>query len=237
MLNWNKVLLFVKGRVSLPSSFIEKADKQLIEWVTEISIPTFSKYVPDWERCVVNPGLPYNQTDKTNIYRFYDPEDLPIYGTRNFYWDGSGNFATGHPVVGPTTFEGMKDWALEVFKSKMLKPFSYWSYTGRFIRPNKVQVLPTINSCFVVEYEREQPHDLRKIPNEHTRNFMDLALSDVMLWLGSMRSMYGDGRIQTPFGEIPLNGDSLKTEGQELQRETIEKLKDESLPGVVIDIE
>jgi len=57
-----------------------------------------------------------------------------------------------------------------------------------------------------------------------------------MIWIGGIRTSYGGGRLTTPFGEIPLEGDTLKSEGQELRREVIEKLEENSLPPIVIDV-
>ncbi|MGB4206062.1 MAG: hypothetical protein WBJ84_10655, partial [Bacteroidales bacterium] len=80
------------------------------------------------------------------------------------------------------------------------------------------------------------PHDLRRIPNALKSEFMDLALAEIKVIIGSIRNMYGQGQISTPFGEINLNGDMLKQEGDDLKREILEKLEEHSLPPVVIDI-
>ncbi len=136
--------------------------------------------------------------------------------------------------------ESMKWWALDIFKSKMFSRFSDFDKTYHYINPNIVEVLDSNDLAFadnfVVEYERMQPHDLSKIPIAMSMLFMDLALAHVMIKLGSLRSHYGDGRITTPFGEIPLNGDTLKQEGNDLRRECVERLIEESIPNVWIDI-
>jgi hypothetical protein len=65
---------------------------------------------------------------------------------------------------------------------------------------------------------------------------MDLALAHVQIKLGSLRSHYGDGRVVSPFGEIPLNGETLKQEGRELRQEVVNRLIEGSIPPVWIDI-
>ena len=85
MLDWNQVLYFIKGRLSLPSAFIEKSDPAIREWVTTVTIPLFSEYIPDWERSVITPSDPLCQTERQNQFRFFDAEDLTIIGTKNFY--------------------------------------------------------------------------------------------------------------------------------------------------------
>jgi len=238
MLNFNQVLQYIKGRLSLPSTFIEKTDLEIQEWIKNVTIPDFSEYFPDEEyvSVLVNDSN-YIVPGKTHHFRFFDEEDLPIYDIKECFFSIGDDIITGHPVMGAMSFEGLSCWALSVFKSRFFKPFSEWYKTYKFFMPNIVRVLPDARENFVVNYEREQPHDLRKIPPSMKRIFMDLCLADIMLWIGGIRSHYGGGRITTPFGEIPLDGDTLKSDGQELRRETIEKLAENTLPPIVIDID
>lgn len=236
MLSWQTVLTYIKGRLSLPSGFIEKSDQDIINWITITTFQDFSDYFPDVEWTYVNPRQPkYLHESKKHHFYFFDEEGLDIYGIKECYFSGGDDFITGHPPMGAMSFEGLKWWGLEVFKSRFFKPFSYFSKTYLFIYPNIVRVLPECKEPFVIEYERQQPHDLRKVPNALQREFMDLSLANVMVWLGGMRSHYGDGRITTPWGEIPLNGDTLKQEGNDLRDKTIDILRDETLPPVLID--
>lgn len=236
MLNWTTVLKYIKGRLALPSSFIEKADEEIKEWVMMTALPEFSEHIPDVEWTSVVASDPSYKAEKENEFYFWDDEDLPIYGIRNCYFGVQGLAMTGHPYAPPMSFQGMKEFALQAFKSNMLRPYSYWGYTCTFIRPNKVRVLPSTNETFVVEYERMQPKDLRKIPFNFSRSFMDLALAEVMIWIGTMRSHYGDGRVMTPWGDIPLNGDTLKADGENIKVQVIDKISTASMPGVIIDI-
>lgn len=234
MLTWNDVLLYVKGRLSLPSTFMEESDSELRQWIELTVLKEFSDYIPDCEFTAINPTLESYQEGRTNYYLFNDDEDLEILGVKNYYFSGGGSFMTGHPYIPPMSYTGMKEFALACFKSNILKPFSAWGYTGRYFQPNIVRVLPTIQDVFVIEYEREQPPDLRRIPGQYRRIFMDLALSEMQIKLGGLRTHYS--QITTPFGEIPLNGEQLKSEGNELKERTIERLRGISLPGVFIDI-
>lgn len=238
MINWDNVLNYVKGRLSLPSTFIEKTDKEMKDWIINVTIPDFSNYYPDVEYASVIAGSS-NHTipGKTNWYRFFDDEDLPIYGIKECYFDIGDDYITGHPPVGVFSFDNLGCWALDVFKSRFFKPFSYWYKTYKFIPPNQVRVLPDAQGQnFVVEYERQQPEDLRRIPAGMKRLFMDLCYADVGLWIASIRSHYGDGRISTPFGEIPLSAQSLQSECNDLRREVLEKLIDDTIPPIIIDI-
>lgn len=238
MLNWNNVLVYIKGRLSLPSTFIEKGDAEIREWIKNVTIPEFSNYFPDEEyTSVITNNANYLVPGKTYHYRFFDEEGCTIYGIKECYFNLGDDLLSGHPIMGSFSFDDLRCWSLEVFKSRFFKPFAQWNKSYRFFHPNIVRVLPDGSvDNFVVNYEREQPHDLRKIPPVMKRLFMDLCLADIMLWIGGIRTHYGGGRLTTPFGEIPLEGDTLKSEGQELRREVMEKLEENSLPPIVIDI-
>jgi hypothetical protein len=235
MLNWNKVYKYIRGSMALPSTFFEMTDDEIKDWILLTSHVEFSEYFPSIAVNGIDTNDKTYQADEDNTYLLFDPEDLPILGVRNYYWGGTELVATGHPYMPSMSFSNLPEWALSVFKSNMLRPFSYFNYTGKFFRPNKIRVLPKLNGIFAVEYEREQPHDLREIPHDHSRIYMDLALSEIKIKVGTIRSAYGDGQITTPFGDIPLRGDTIKQEGMELRRESIERMKEMSLPGVYVD--
>ncbi len=244
MLNWTKVLRYIKGHIALPSSFIEKNENEIKEWVIDNAIPEFSDYWPDWEHAPIIPTQErYIHPSKRNHFLFFDDEDLPIYGLKNIYFPLDDLAASGHPMIAPYTFEGMTWWSLSLFKSKFMAPYSNWARTFKFIQPNIVRILPgqgglssSNSGAYVVEYEREQPHDLRKIPSTIETQFKDLALAHVQIWIGNISTLYVDGRITTPFCEIPLHGESLKSEGKELRDRTVETLAENSLPPIIIDI-
>ena len=235
MLNWTDVIFYIRESLSLPSTFFEMTDDQVKRWVLLTAHKDFSKWIPSIAHTGVDPLDTRYQAGEANHFLFFDDEDLPILGVRNYFWNDTADVASGHPVVNPMSFQEMTGWALSVFKSNMVKPFTYWGFTAKYFRPNKIRVLPKIELPFVVEYEREHPSDLREIPAEFSRMYMDLALAEIKIKIGSVRSAYGDGTISTPFGEIPLRGDTFKQEGMELKDKIIEELKDYSLPGVFVD--
>lgn len=245
MLNWNEVLNYVKGRLAFPSNFLEMSDDEMKEWITQTALRDFSKYYPDWERTSVLVDNPMYQHDVRNQhYYFFDEEDLEIIGIKAAYFPFGDDIITGHPPFGAWNFSGMKWWSLETFKARFFKPFSEFSYTYKFIPPNTIHVLGSSSAnlamrmkSFVVEYERFQPKDLRKIRPSLSKVFMDLAYAEVAIRIGTVRSMYGDDMMQTPFGSIPLRGNEIKQEGMELRREIVEKMEVDSLPPIIIDIQ
>jgi len=241
MLNWTTVLKYIRGRLALPSTYIEKTDAQLQEWIEITAIPEFSQYFPDVERTGINTESElYQDPERQHTYLFFDDENLEIIGIKNMFFPQGDAMIEGHPFLGPYSFSAMKDWALDVFKARTLREFSNFNYNWKFISPNKVEILGGTGSQsigrIVVEYEREHPKDLRKIPIAMKMLFQDLALAHVMIQIGNLRSWYGDDQITTPFGSIPLKGETLKSDGNELRERIVTQLGEASIPPIIIDI-
>ena len=237
MLSWNNVLRFVRNRMMLPTSFIEKNDQELKEYLIENTLSEFSNYFPDWNRVgIICNNANYKHPTKKHQWLIIDEDGLDIFGIRECYFPFDNQVFAGHPIMPAFSFEGIKNWSLEVFKSRYFAPFSMFSYTYKFIPPNIVEInneIPPNN--FVVEYERMQPNDLSKIPLSMQQKFKEFCLADIMLWIGGIRSMYGDDRLQTPFGEIPLSGDTLISKGEDLKQRILDELKEDSRPPIIID--
>jgi hypothetical protein len=238
MLNWNQVLMYVKGRLSLPSGYLEKTDQEIKDWILLKTIPEFSNWYPDTEFTAV---IPTNRNyissnNRAGNFLFFDSENIPILGIRECYFPATDAFTTGHPIIGPVDIASLQNWALQVFSSKLVAPFSEFSYSYTFRQPNIVCVLPAehITENFVIEYERQQPPDLSKIPVALTSQFLDLCFADIAIWIGGLRSMYTN--TSTPFGEIPLRGEELLQRGEDMRRELIDKWTDDTVPPLIIDI-
>lgn len=240
MLTWDKVLTYVKANVALPSTFIEHNDTQIQDYLKITALSEFSTYIPDWERVPVYPGIDtYKVPEKSNQFYFFDEESCSIINVLYCYFNMENELWTGHPVVGPYSLEHYKWWSLSVFKSKLFKKYSNYDQVYRFIQPNIIEILPGNlgDDPIVVEYERTQPADLSKIPQPFEMTFMDLCLAHYMVRLGNLRSHYGSGNIETPFGNIPLSGEDLRSRGDELRQRVVEKLENQSQPEIYIEID
>lgn len=241
MISWNKVIRYCKHRVSLPSSYIELTDEEIREYLIDTALSEFSTYFPDTERTSVVVSNPaYVVPNRTNQFYFFDDEDLDIINIKECYFDMGLMSYTHHPHMNPLSMEGMKWWSLQVFTSRFFGKFSDGAFTYKFIEPNIVEVNtsdPSNIGNFVVEYEREQPTDLSKVPRALDMMFKDLCLAHLLIRIGGIRSMYGDGQITTPFGTIDIKGAALKQEGEEIRDKIVQQLKEESILPFILDID
>ena len=235
MLSSSTLLTYVKTSLGYPYVNLELTDEQILAHVQTFSIKEFSQYFPDVNK--INLDL----SDTTlkvpivgNEYYIEDPDGMEILTVKNIYWPLSDYILHGHPPIGPLTHNQLPDWALSVSMAMDVKMFSSFDKTFEFRHPNIVRISPVPNniaSC-TVEYERVHLTDFSTIKNELQMYFMELALADVMILLGRIRTKYSD--LKTPFGDIPVNA-ALLDEGKERKKEIMDKLQAGSLPNIIFD--
>jgi len=237
MLNESRVLNYIKSNLGFPYVGVEMDDDVIINHIKQYTLREFSYYVPQPKNMSLNTTLESNQVPgRSNEYYLNEPEGLEILNVVDIIFPQSNLIMFGHPPIGPFTLSELREWALDVEVSMMIKHFSSWDYGFEFKHPNIVRISPTPNNetQLTVVYERMQPSDFRGIPNEFQILFCDFCLADIMIILGRIRKKYGGGNLRTPFGEIPLEGDVLD-EGKEKKRELIEKLSMGPLMNIVVD--
>jgi hypothetical protein len=237
MLTWNNVIKYIKQRLSFPTGFFELKDEELIEYLTENALTEFSNYFPNVNRVVIDTRDPnVKHPSLKNCYLIRDPDNLDIFDIKECYFPMNELAYTGHPLIPPSSLEGMKNWSIGVFTSRFLAPFSILSRTYKFITPNIIELTgETTPDYFVVEYERMQPPDLSGIPLIYQQEFKDFCLAHAKILLGERRSLYDNGKLTTPFGDIPIKGSELKEEGLSEREKLKNDFLEDARPSVDID--
>ncbi len=237
MLNQTEVLEYVKDNLGWPFMFIELEDEKILEYTTKHTRKRYSYYIPQKVMTSVNTLAESNKVaGKSNEYYITEPNGLEILNVVDIYTTSGDLYMFGHPPLGVFSMGELKEWALSVHNSMMVKMFSSFDYTFEFKHPNVLRISPVTSALgwVAIEYERMQPEDLSGVPNDLQQEYKDLALADIMMVIGRIRKRYGGGNLRTPFGEIPLDSD-IYEEGKELRREVIEKLERTFIPNIRID--
>ena len=239
MLNDYSVLNYIKRNLGFPFMHLEWSDEEILEYVKEDTIRTWSYYHPNKTTMALNINLENNKVPgKANEYFLYEPEGREILNVVDIYFGDGNYYALGHPPYGVFSEFELREWSLRVHQAMSTKMYSSWDYTFEFKHPNIVRISPhpnsTDNAVMTVEYERMSEKDFSEIPNDLHTYFLELALADVMIALGRIRKRYGGGNLRTPFGEVPLESD-IFDEGKTMRQETLEKLERLYLPNVNID--
>ena len=236
MLNQSRILKYVKDNLGFPFMALELEDDQILEHITTYTLREWSYYVPEVKRTYLNLDLEANQVaGRSNEFLITDEQGLEILNVKDIYFPMGSQIMFGQPPLGPLSHGELREWALAVETSQTVKLFSSFDYTFEFIHPNMVRISPVPNNVgtVTVEYERIQPDDLSGIPNELQVLFCEFCLADIQIVIGRVRRKYS--AIRTPFGEIPLDGESVFSEGKEKKRELIEKLSLGPLLNVTFD--
>ena len=238
MLNQDKVLKFIKDNLAFPHMFIELEDEKIIEYFTEYTLSEFSRYFPYYKKQNLELNLENNKVpNRANEFYIYDHEGLEILNVKDVVFGKEDSYLFGHPVMGPMSYGELDNWMLQSELANRTKTYSDWNRTWEFLHPNVLRIAPvyTLPSNIVVEYETIQPIDLRGIPNEFQRMFCNLASADIKIVIGRIRKRYGDGKLNTPFGQIELSAE-IADEGKEEREKIIEKLEQTLIPNVRLDV-
>jgi len=240
MLSWDEVLRYIHYRLNLPTNFIEKTDSEIKEYLLETAHQEFSNYFPDSKNIVIKTNDPkFIHPTKKNCYLIKDPDNLKILGLKECLFRdgldivGAGGLST---LVDPVSFSAMPRFALDTFMYKSFKSYSPDSALYKFYPPNEIQLYISEGfdiGDFTAIYEREQPRDLSLIPPTLHMAYKDLCLAECMIWIGNLRSLFVN--LNSPFGEIPINGQELKSNGEELKNKIIELLEDNSRPPIYFE--
>jgi hypothetical protein len=238
MLNQTEVLQYVKDNLGFPFMHLELEDEKIIDYFSTHTTETFGYYIPQRWKTPLNLELDSNKVPGIgNEWYITEPQGLEILNVIDFYTNTGELYLHGHPPLGPLSHGELREWAYQVETAMQTKMFSSFDYTMEFKHPNVIRISPLPSGTLgtvIIEYERQQPHDLSGIPNDQKHLFKDLALADIMLVIGRIRKRYGGGNLRTPFGEVPLESD-IYEEGKELKREIIEKMERLFIPNVRID--
>jgi len=113
--------------------------------------------------------------------------------------------------------------AQEFVLNRIIDSYSYiYDVRFSFIPPNKLQLYSQPMSDIVVMYSCSYKDDLSDVPNSLEYLVKALALANVKIAIGNIRTKYQS--FDTPFGSITLAYD-IKQEGMDELRTIIEELK------------
>ena len=235
MLTPSQVVSYVKMKLGYPHTPLEYSDDEILNYCRTVTIPEFSKWVPDVKELPLDLSDPSVGTEKPNEFKIVDPDGRPILNVVDVIFDQSNLIMSGFPILGTmgSDEDTILDYNLQTFRGGMARKTSMFNYYYEFIKPNILRITPTPSKGpILVVYERYHLEDFSTIPPEFTTYFLDLCFADVALWLCRTRSIFR--MFNTPFGDIELNIEDLRTEAQDLRSRLLEELKTAN-PSIIVD--
>jgi len=234
MLNESTVLNYIKTKLALPYLPLELSDDDILNIVRYITIPFFSKYIPDVYELSIDSSDDKYKTNKDNEFKILDPDGLPILNVLECIFDQSAMTMSGEPIMGLMggDWNSLIKYVSDVEKGRSISKYSAMRYTIEFKAPNIIRIMPKPSGKFIVRYEREHKHDFSTIPTEFKTHFLDLAYADVANQVSKIRQHFRE--IQTPFGTVELNTDKLDEEIRDIRDKFMDELKNYNL-GIIVD--
>lgn len=232
-INQTTVLRHIQRRLGYKFSDLELSPDEIIETITEETLPVFSKYFPYIDRIRVGdeqrvPG--YSNifylkssfdTDIINVNRVVGLDLINSTGGGNGV-DGNLMFAT--PRAGSQFSAGGNN---PIDNQLMTDLLSMQSNPAvfQFYAPDRIEIKPNYSSIsqFLIELNSVHPNSMITIPTNLRREFMNLAYADVCESLYPIRMRFEN--LQTTFGSMNLFTDQLN-EGMQSRQEIMEKFQE-----------
>ena len=220
------LLDFIKLNLGASTNAFEFSDEEMIDIICEHVLPEFSKYSPliRYYRMTIEDNL--ITRNPTYVYQF-----------KNFNY----KIMKINNVIPTSSVEdlnmlysqAMRSNAQDVTESLMNMNYLQMAsimtapHTWRFFSPDKIEITRTSDAItfsedFIVDVACIHPTPETINPDLY-QYMRDLALADVMIYVGRVRSQFES--FSGPFGEVQVASRSWVDEGNQLRRDTIEALK------------
>jgi len=234
MLNPTLVLNYIKENVSFPFQVLEMTDDEILNYLNNYIVTKFSYFVPDKNKIGMHLGDPIHRTNIENEFYIFDPDNRTIIGFVEVIPDLSTSIISGHPTFGTGSFDNLPQFMYNVERSRNT---AKWGFIPEpifeFQPPNIIRTLPTYTDTITLIYERTHSTTYNSIPIWAESYFLDYCLGHIQILLGNKRKKFSS--LQTPYGEVPLNADEIKSDGKDLVDKIEEKLQMYN-PSIIIDI-
>ena len=218
---WTNVIGYIKRRVGVVGQF-EFSDEAIVAEIKQQIMPSYSIYdgYPQYDILTAadvvaeSPSRIYNLSRVKQIITVSD-----IIKNDYLYLGNLGeDVMKGYGGTSIEDFLIARNWS---DANKMILPVDTW----KFIPPARLEIIDLAGLYqvydMVIAYTTVHPDPSSINPTMYDK-FKDMCAGYFMLIVGNMRVRVGS--ISTPTGTVEINGDALKQEGQELLRETREKL-------------
>lgn len=220
MQTWNNLLDYIKLNFGASLNFLEFSDEQLIEYIKTQVIPYFSQYsglkkyviITEEHQLVTEVGAPY---------RYKLPiENEPIYDVVDVYYDTTGDGSSIYADIPATGYFDSINKVIDnsfVDAIKSVNARQTWS----FVPPHYMEFdFKVYRACIVYTTNHEDLSTIR--PDLYEIIFKDLCLGYCQVWVASLRRQFNS--VSTALGQIEIDWQELKQEGQQNIQEAQQKL-------------
>lgn len=237
--NWNNLLRYIKRKVGSPLNFLELSDEDIYDIVIEDVLPALSQYVgkPVWFTLGPQNLKPRTRTahDSYSSERYIIPvpKEMAIVEVIEVYWNQYGMVGSCHELGMAQGYISMLDPRDTVMANTFIDMVRSLDVvpTFRFIPPKEILFDTSLNQKDLIIECKAEHSDLTTIPSDiYFEILKPKAHVEVLEALIGMRKKFKT--LATPFGQIELNWEDLKSEADMIKSAVQEKL--DSLPPEIL---
>ena len=221
--SWENLIDFVKGELGAPVVNIELTDDDIMNIIKKHVLPLYSRYDPLFMYYLLFETTNCIQQNPTKIYQIKNFPyailriDQIIAKPNIMDWNQSTSVSLyTNDITNLLGANYMLQSKLEVLAQD----------TFRFLPPDKIELLKSNNSIWIYDdfiAKLGCIHDNPSTVNPDLYEYLkQLSLAEIMIRLGRIRSKFQS--FQTPAGQIDLDAQELKQEGQMLKKEILQDL-------------
>jgi hypothetical protein len=221
--SWDNLISYIKLQLGAPIMKIEFSDNELIQILTEHTMPEFSRYFP---------LLRYYLFDEENNCIQYSP--TKIYQVKNFPYK---IIKIDEIIAKPNIMDLNQNTAVAMYSGDVtnLLGANYMNQakltvladdTWTFMAPDRIELIKSNNSMwiyddFIAKFACIHPDPTTVDPDIYIY-LRDLATADIMIFIGKIRKKFR--QFATPAGNVEINADEMIQEGIQLKQATLEQL-------------
>ena len=230
-MNMTNLQLFnaIKRRLGVPYTFFELDFQDVVAILHEKTFRYFSQWIPARAYVTINAKTARVEGLKGT---YTIPTDKDIVTIIDIYPSNS-DLVVNYPLTPiNSNFEQSTQMVVQNLEAiPNLETSSALHYTWEFMLPNMIKMFPDSFGFQMMVVHFEYVHDsLETIPNTFGGDFFNLILADIYDTLADIRGKYQ--QVSTPFGDIQLNSDTLRSQAENLRSSIYERLQ--SIPPNVI---
>jgi hypothetical protein len=230
--NWNNVLSYIKIQLGVPTNMLEFPDDELIEHLQEHVLSLFSQYsaargysiIRGDNKIIGGPGSPQF------MYRIPVPKDTYIIDILEALPTKEETIVdmVGGAIIDVGSAMNMVISNVYIDAVRSMQVRNTWE----FLPPDILMFDKEVSACVVIYKTNHNMLNTIK-PDVYHKAFKPLCLANTKLWVAAQRSKFEN--LSTPFGQINLNYDVLKTEGQ-TERDNAMQILESLPPEILIDV-
>jgi len=221
--NWDNLIDYVKLNLGAPALALEYKDNDLLKIIKDHVLPEFSRYIPLYRYYMLTEVDNCIQYDPTKIYQI---KDFPFKIIKIDQIIAKSNLFDLAQMNSTALYSGDITNLLGANVMLQSKATVIADDTWTFMAPDKIEMIKSNDSVWMYN---DFIAKLACIHNDPTTvdpdmyvYLRDLALAEIMIFIGRIRTKYQN--FNSPVGQVEMPAQEYIQEGQQLKRETLDKL-------------